>query len=77
MPLELRHLRIIEAIARFGTVTRAADELGLTQPAVSMQLKQIEERIGLPLLRRRGRRYDDGCRRGDRALRAAGGADPR
>ncbi|MCS6854553.1 MAG: LysR family transcriptional regulator [Elioraea sp.] len=58
MALELRQLQIIEAIARLGSVTRAAEELGLTQPAVSMQLKQIEQRIGMPLLRRRGRLYE-------------------
>ncbi len=70
MPLELRQLQIIEAIARLGSVTRAADELGLTQPAVSMQLKQIEERIGLPLLRRRGRLYE-ATETGEEIVRAA------
>lgn len=57
MSLDFRQLQIIEAVARLGSVTRAAEELGLSQPAVSMQLKQIEERVGLPLLRRSGRLF--------------------
>jgi LysR family transcriptional regulator, low CO2-responsive transcriptional regulator len=50
MHITLRHLRIFEAVARHGSISRAAGELHLTQPAVSMQMKQLEEQIGLPLL---------------------------
>jgi DNA-binding transcriptional LysR family regulator len=39
----LRQLRIFEAVARYGSLSRAAAELGLTQPAVSMQIKQMED----------------------------------
>jgi LysR family transcriptional regulator, low CO2-responsive transcriptional regulator len=56
MHLTLRHLRIFEAVARCGSISRAAAELHLTQPAVSMQMKQLEEQIGLPLLEQLGKR---------------------
>jgi DNA-binding transcriptional LysR family regulator len=56
MHITLRHLRIFEAVARHGSISRAATELHLTQPAVSMQMKQIEEQIGLPLVEQIGRR---------------------
>lgn len=56
MHVTLRHLRIFEAVARHGSISRAAAELHLTQPAVSMQMKQLEEQIGVPLLEQLGRR---------------------
>jgi DNA-binding transcriptional LysR family regulator len=56
MHITLRHLRIFEAVAHHGSISRAASELHLTQPAVSMQMKQLEEQIGLPLLEQIGRR---------------------
>ncbi len=56
MHITLRHLSIFEAVARHGSVSRAASELHLTQPAVSMQMKQLEEQIGLPLIEQIGRR---------------------
>jgi DNA-binding transcriptional LysR family regulator len=56
MHITLRHLRIFEAVARYGSISRAATELHLTQPAVSMQMKQLEEQIGLPLLEQVGKR---------------------
>ncbi len=56
MHITLRHLRIFEAVARHGSISRAAGELHLTQPAVSMQMKQLEEQIGVPLLEQIGRR---------------------
>ena len=56
MHITLRHLRIFEAVARCGSISRAAAELHLTQPAVSMQMKQLEEQIGLPLLEQVGKR---------------------
>jgi len=45
----LRQLKVFEAVARHLSFSRAAEELHLTQPAVSMQVKQIEEQAGLPL----------------------------
>jgi DNA-binding transcriptional LysR family regulator len=56
MHITLRHLRVFESVARFGSISRAAAELHLTQPAVSMQMKQLEEQIGLPLLEQVGKR---------------------
>ncbi len=52
----LRQLRIFEAVARHASISRAAAELHLTQPAVSMQIKQIERLIGLALLEQIGKR---------------------
>jgi LysR family transcriptional regulator, regulator for metE and metH len=54
--LELRHLRLVKAIARHGTMTRAAGELALTQSALSQQLLELEARLGVPLFLRTGRR---------------------
>jgi len=43
-------LIIFEAVGRLNSISRAAAELNLTQPAVSMQVKQLEEQVGLPLI---------------------------
>lgn len=56
MHLEIRHLRLVAAIADAGGVTRAAGRLHLTQSAVSHQLRDIESRLGTPLYARVGRR---------------------
>src|SRR5271166_4357777 len=56
MQISLRQLRIFESVARHGSMSRAANEMHLTQPAVSMQMKQLEEQIGVPLIEQRGRR---------------------
>jgi len=56
MHITLRQLRIFEAVARYSSISRAAGELHLTQPAVSMQMKQLEEQIGLPLIEQIGKR---------------------
>ncbi len=49
-------MRIFEAVAKHGSISRAAANLNLTQPAVSMQIKQLEEQIGLPLIDQIGKR---------------------
>jgi LysR family transcriptional regulator for metE and metH len=54
--LDSRHLRLVAEIARAQSVTRAADRLNVTQSAVSHQLRDIEERLGVPLFVRSGRR---------------------
>ncbi|HUJ88180.1 MAG TPA: LysR family transcriptional regulator [Burkholderiales bacterium] len=54
--LTLRQLRIFEAAARQLHFGRAAREMHLTQPAVSLQLKQLEQHVGLPLFEQMGRR---------------------
>ncbi len=56
MNITLRQLRIFEAVARYASISRAAAELHLTQPAVSMQVKQLEDQIGLPLIDQIGKR---------------------
>jgi len=50
--LETRHLRLVQAIADAGGVTRAGDRLHLTQSAVSRQLAELEDRLGLALFAR-------------------------
>lgn len=54
--ISLRQLQIFEAIARHASFTRAAEELFLTQPTVSMQIKKLETSIGLPLFEQIGRK---------------------
>ena len=56
MEIEVRHLRMVAAVAASGSVTRAASEVHLTQSAVSHQLRDIEERLGTPLFLRVGKR---------------------
>ncbi|MDH6108621.1 DNA-binding transcriptional LysR family regulator [Kitasatospora sp. MAP12-15] len=53
MELELRHLRVLCAIADAGSVGRAASVLGYSQPAMSTQLRRIEGYFGEPLFERR------------------------
>jgi DNA-binding transcriptional LysR family regulator len=50
--LELRHLRVLVALAREGTFTDAAIELGLSQPAVSRSLARLEQLVGVELVAR-------------------------
>lgn len=54
--LTLHQLNILEAVARCGSFSRASAELHLSQPAVSMQIKQLEESLGLPLFEQIGKR---------------------
>ncbi len=52
----LHQLQIFEAIAQHGSFTRAAEELFLTQPTVSQQMKQLTKAIGVPLYEQIGKR---------------------
>ncbi len=52
----LRQLKIFEAVARNSSFSRAAEELHLTQPAVSTQIKTLEGHVGLPLFEQLGKR---------------------
>ena len=54
--LTFRQLSVFEAVARHLNYTRAAEELHLTQPAVSMQIKQLEESLGLAIFEQLGKR---------------------
>ncbi|MDS9466077.1 LysR substrate-binding domain-containing protein [Paracoccus sp. MBLB3053] len=51
----LAALRAFEAVARHLSFTRAAEELGMTQAAVSYQIRMLEERLGAPLFLRKTR----------------------
>jgi LysR family cyn operon transcriptional activator len=53
--IDLRLLRSFINTARFGSVTKAADALRLTQPALSQHLRDLTELIGVPLFDRVGR----------------------
>jgi DNA-binding transcriptional LysR family regulator len=46
----IQQMKLFEAVARLRSVTRAAEEVSLTQPSVSMQVKALEEKIGMPLI---------------------------
>lgn len=52
----MRQLRIFSAVAQHLSFARAAESLHLTPPAVSMQVKELEVSVGLPLFDRTGRR---------------------
>ena len=52
----LRQLRIFAAVARHQSFARAADELHLTPPAISMQIKELESEVGLPVFDRSSRK---------------------
>ncbi|MFE9400882.1 transcriptional regulator CynR [Streptomyces sp. NPDC006530] len=55
MAPELRHLRYLLAVAEQGSFTRAAEELRVSQPTLSQQVKQLERTVGVQLLDRTGR----------------------
>ncbi|MCU7873562.1 MAG: LysR family transcriptional regulator [Candidatus Thiodiazotropha sp. (ex Lucinoma borealis)] len=56
MHTTLRQMRVFTTVARHLNYTRAAQELHLSQPAVSMQVKQLEESVGLPLFEHAGKK---------------------
>ena len=56
--LTLRQLQVFESAARHLSLSRAAEDLHLSQPGVSMQLKKLAEAVGHPLLEQTGKRIN-------------------
>ncbi|MFN9974308.1 MAG: LysR family transcriptional regulator, partial [Phycisphaerae bacterium] len=65
----LPQLSVFEAVARLGSYTKAAEELYMAQPTVSVQMKKLAETIGLPLVEQVGKRVQ--LTEAGRALHAA------
>jgi LysR family transcriptional regulator for metE and metH len=70
MKLELRHLNLVRTVVEEGGLTRAGQLLGLSQSALSHQLRDIEELLGVSLFHRVGRRLSL-APAGERILRTA------
>lgn len=56
--ITLRQLTAFDALARHRNFTRVAEEMGLSQPAVSMQIKQLESQLGVALIEHTGKRIE-------------------
>ncbi|MGM0595167.1 MAG: LysR substrate-binding domain-containing protein [Pseudomonadota bacterium] len=52
----LQQLRLFEAVAKHGSYTRAAEAIHLTQPAISIQIKRLEEGLGVTLFEQMGKK---------------------
>lgn len=56
MNLTLKHFRYFDALARFGHFGRAAEDCAISQPALSVQIKELETMLGAPLVERTSRK---------------------
>lgn len=52
IPFSMKHLRYFDALARLGHFGRAAEECAISQPALSVQIKEMEDLVGAPLVER-------------------------
>ena len=50
--MELYHLEELAAFGKYGTISRAADECGVSQPAMSRSMRKLEEDFAVPIFRR-------------------------
>lgn len=53
--MELRQLRYFTVVAKLGSISQAAQELHIAQPALTRQIQKLEEDVGVILLERTGR----------------------
>jgi DNA-binding transcriptional LysR family regulator len=58
LPFTLDQLLIVQAIAQEGSFRRAADSLFISQPAVSLQVQNLERQLGVVLFDRSGRKVE-------------------
>ena len=56
LDFDVQTLRVVKAIADEGSLTAAAEALGYSQPALSQQMRRLEQRLGVPIVERAGRR---------------------
>jgi len=52
MRIDLKHVRAFAAVARFRHFTRAAEEIGVAQPTLSLLIQQLEDAVGVRLIHR-------------------------
>jgi len=77
-PVDLGWLRILAEVGRHGSLSSAAQVLGLSQPAVSYQIRRLEEQLGVRLLQRQHRGVEltiEGRRLFDAAIRSVSEID--
>lgn len=53
--MELQKLRYFYTVAQYGHITRAAEHIGIVQPALTQAIKSLEQELGVPLLKKQGR----------------------
>lgn len=68
--IDLRDMELLLAVSRHGHFARAADEIGLSQPALSMRIRKLEEQLGAVLIKR-GNRFQGFTVEGNIVLRHA------
>ena len=64
--MELRQLRYFLAVSRLGSVTRAAEQCHIAQPAISVAIRNLEEELGVQLFERYHKRIGNHHLRGER-----------